>query len=48
MISKLGEQPTELELFAAKGIPGTMYMAGADTVSEMSSDEVHIISQDIS
>jgi hypothetical protein len=34
MISKLGEHPTELELFAVKGVPGSMYIAGADTVSE--------------
>ena len=44
MISKLGENPTELDLFAVKGVPGTMYMAGTDTVSKVPSNEVHVIS----
>jgi hypothetical protein len=35
MISKLGEDSTELDLFAAKAVPGSMYIAGTDTVSEV-------------
>ncbi|KAH9983872.1 cytochrome P450, partial [Russula vinacea] len=31
MISKLDEISTELDLFAAKSVPGTMYVGGADT-----------------
>ncbi|KAH9983873.1 cytochrome P450 [Russula vinacea] len=31
MISKLDENPTELDLLAAKSVPGTMYTAGTDT-----------------
>ncbi|KAI0279444.1 cytochrome P450 [Russula aff. rugulosa BPL654] len=31
MISKLGEDSTELDVFAAKGVPGSMYIAGTDT-----------------
>ncbi|KAH9983874.1 cytochrome P450 [Russula vinacea] len=31
MISKLDENSTDLDLLAAKGVPGTMYMAGTDT-----------------
>ena len=44
MISKLDENPTELDLLAAKSVPGTMYTAGTDTVSEVqvSPDEVHL------
>ena len=38
MISKLDETSTELDLFAAKSVPGTMYVGGADTVSEVHSD----------
>jgi hypothetical protein len=38
MISKLDENSTELDLLAAKAVPGTMYVAGADTVSEAPSD----------
>ena len=33
MLSKLGEDSTELDVFAAKAVPGTMYIAGTDTVS---------------
>jgi cytochrome P450 len=33
MISKLDENSTELDLLAAKAVPGTMYVAGADTFS---------------
>ena len=35
MISKLDENSTDLDLLAAKGVPGTMYMAGTDTVGEV-------------
>ena len=35
MISKLGDHSTELDLFAAKGVPGSMYIAGTDTVSKV-------------
>ncbi|KAH9983875.1 cytochrome P450 [Russula vinacea] len=31
MISKLDENSTDLDLLAAKGVPGTMYIAGTDT-----------------
>jgi len=31
MISKLDEHSTELDVFAAKGVPGSMYIAGTDT-----------------
>ena len=48
MISKFGENPTELDLFAAKGVPGTMYMAGTDTVSEDSPKRSPRCSQDLS
>lgn len=41
MISKLGEHSTELEVFAAKGVPGSMYIAGTDTVSGVLQGEVH-------
>jgi hypothetical protein len=43
MISKLDENSTELDLLAAKGVPGTMYMAGADTVSDLPPDDVHVV-----
>ena len=39
MISKLDENSTELDLLAAKGVPGTMYLAGTDTVSEVPPNE---------
>jgi hypothetical protein len=42
MISKLGEDSTELDVFAAKGVPGSMYIAGTDTVSEVLQGEVHV------
>jgi hypothetical protein len=42
MISKLDEHSTELEVFAAKGVPGSMYMAGTDTVSKVLQGEVHV------
>jgi hypothetical protein len=42
MISKLDETSTELDLFAAKSVPGTMYVGGADTVSEVHSDGAHV------
>jgi hypothetical protein len=40
MISKLDENSTELDLLAAKGVPGTMYMAGTDTVSKVHPNDV--------
>jgi hypothetical protein len=45
MISKLDEHSTELDLFAAKGVPGSMYIAGTDTVSEVTvlQGEVHVV-----
>jgi hypothetical protein len=43
MISKLDEDSTDLDVFAAKGVPGTMYIAGTDTVSTMLLEEVHVI-----
>jgi len=43
MISKLDENSTELDLLATKGVPGTMYMAGADTVSDLPPDDVHVV-----
>jgi hypothetical protein len=36
MILKLDENSSELDVLAAKTIPGTMYTAGADTVSKVS------------
>jgi hypothetical protein len=43
MISKLDEHSTELDLFAAKGVPGSMYIAGIDTVSEVLQGEVRVV-----
>ena len=43
MISKLDEHSTELDVFAAKGVPGSMYIAGTDTVSEVLQGEVHVV-----
>ena len=43
MISKLDENSTDLDLLAAKGVPGTMYMAGTDTVSDVPSDKVYLV-----
>ena len=43
MISKLGEDSTELDVFAAKGVAGSMYIAGTDTVSEVLQGEVHVV-----
>ena len=40
MISKLGEYSTELDVFAAKGVPGSMYIGGTDTVSEVLQGEI--------
>jgi hypothetical protein len=40
MISKLDENSTELDLLAAKGVPGTMYMAGTDTVGKVHLNDV--------
>jgi len=34
MISKLDEDSSEVEVMAAKMVPGTMYIAGTDTVNE--------------
>jgi hypothetical protein len=48
MISKLGEDPTELDMFAAKAVPGTMYLAGTDTVSEVLRGKVHVVFQTFS
>jgi hypothetical protein len=48
MISKLDEHSTELDVFAAKGVPGSMYIAGTDTVSEVLQGEVHVVFQALS
>jgi hypothetical protein len=45
MISKLGDHPTELDLLAAKSVPGTIFSAGIDTVSEVLPDEVRVVFQ---
>jgi len=48
MISKLGEHSTELDVFAAKGVPGSMYIAGTDTVSEVLQGDAHVVFQALS
>lgn len=48
MTLRLDENPTELDLLAVKAVPGTMYMAGTDTVSKDPPDEVHAIFQVLS
>ena len=35
MLSKLDENSSDLDVMASKMVPGTMYIAGADTVSEL-------------
>ena len=35
MVSKLDENSSDLEIMASKMVPGAMYIAGADTVSEL-------------
>ena len=39
---------TELDVFAAKGVPGSMYIAGTDTVSEVLQGKVHVVFQALS
>jgi hypothetical protein len=48
MISKLDEHSTELDVLAAKGVPGSMYIGGTDTVSEVFQGEVHVVFQALS
>ena len=48
MISKLDEHSTELDMFAAKGVPGSMYIAGTDTMSEMLQGGLHVVFQALS
>lgn len=41
MISKIDEHSSELDILSAKAVPGTMYLAGADTVNEISRNHSH-------
>ena len=43
MISNLGDHSTELDLLAAEGVPGSMYIAGTDTVSKVPPNKVYVI-----
>ena len=48
MISNLGDHSTELDLLAAKSVPGTTVSDGTDTVSKMPLDEFRVIFQVLS
>lgn len=43
MISNLGDHSTELDLLAAEGVPGSMYIAGTDSVSKVPPNKVYVI-----